>query len=113
VGCESRWEIFKAIERNARVESGGYSGLKDVNAANPEATANKDDHMDSFFMAETLKYLVMCIAMLPVRLTLRNPLRLQYLLYAEPSLIPLDEYVLNTEAHPFRIFNYTEPRDVH
>ncbi len=44
-----------------------------------------DDKMDSFFLAETLKYL--------------------YLLFSEPSLIPLDEYVFNTEAHPFRMFN--------
>ena len=38
--------------------------------------------MESFWLAETLKYF--------------------YLLYSEPSLISLDEWVLNTEAHPFR-----------
>lgn len=34
-------------------------------------------------MAETLKYF--------------------YLTFSEPSVISLDEWVLNTEAHPFRI----------
>ena len=38
--------------------------------------------MESFWLAETLKYF--------------------YLLYSEPSLISLDDWVLNTEAHPFR-----------
>lgn len=53
-----RWDIFKALERNSRVYTGGYSGLKDVNAYFPADDENKDDHMDSFFLAETLKYLV-------------------------------------------------------
>ena len=34
----------------------------------------------------------------------------QYLLFSEPSLISLDEYVFNTEAHPLRIFNATAAR---
>ena len=38
--------------------------------------------MESFWLAETLKYF--------------------YLLYSDPDLISLDEWVLNTEAHPFR-----------
>ncbi|KAK3400511.1 glycosyl hydrolase family 47-domain-containing protein [Sordaria brevicollis] len=40
------------------------------------------DSMESFWLAETLKYF--------------------YLLFAEPEVISLDEWVLNTEAHPFR-----------
>lgn len=39
--------------------------------------------MQSFFLAETFKYL--------------------YLLFSPPSLISLDEWVFNTEAHPLRI----------
>jgi mannosyl-oligosaccharide alpha-1,2-mannosidase len=38
--------------------------------------------MNSFWLAETLKYF--------------------YLLYSEPSLMSLDEWVFNTEAHPFK-----------
>ncbi|OAY81363.1 Mannosyl-oligosaccharide 1,2-alpha-mannosidase MNS1 [Ananas comosus] len=70
------WNIFQAFEKNSRIES-GYVGLKDVN------TGAKDNMMQSFFLAETLKYL--------------------YLLFSPPSLISLDEWVFNTEAHPLRI----------
>nr|GME16620.1 mannosyl-oligosaccharide 1,2-alpha-mannosidase MNS1-like isoform X1 [Ipomoea batatas] len=70
------WNIFQAFEKNSRVES-GYVGLKDVN------TGVKDNMMQSFFLAETLKYL--------------------YLLFSPPSVIPLDQWVFNTEAHPLKI----------
>ncbi|XP_024023578.1 mannosyl-oligosaccharide 1,2-alpha-mannosidase MNS1 isoform X1 [Morus notabilis] len=70
------WNIFQAFEKNSRIES-GYVGLKDVNSG------VKDNMMQSFFLAETLKYL--------------------YLLFSPPSLISLDEWVFNTEAHPIRI----------
>lgn len=40
------------------------------------------NEMESFWIAETLKY--------------------YYLLFAEPDVISLDEWVLNTEAHPFK-----------
>ncbi|KAJ0865392.1 putative mannosyl-oligosaccharide 1,2-alpha-mannosidase [Helianthus annuus] len=70
------WNIFLAFEENSRVES-GYVGLKDVN------TGVKDNMMQSFFLAETLKYL--------------------YLLFSPPSVISLDEWVFNTEAHPLKI----------
>lgn len=39
--------------------------------------------MQTFFLAETLKYL--------------------YLLFSPSTVIPLDEWVFNTEAHPVRI----------
>jgi len=40
--------------------------------------------METFWLSETLKYL--------------------YLLFSEDSLVPLDRYVFNTEAHPFPVF---------
>lgn len=46
-------------------------------------TGVKDNMMQSFFLAETLKYL--------------------YLLFSPPTVIPLDEWVFNTEAHPLKI----------
>ncbi|KAG5239449.1 hypothetical protein OIU76_012864 [Salix suchowensis] len=70
------WNIFQAFEKNSRIET-GYVGLKDVN------TGVKDDMMQSFFLAETLKYL--------------------YLLFSPSSVISLDEWVFNTEAHPLKI----------
>ncbi|XXG64424.1 hypothetical protein AAC387_Pa05g2381 [Persea americana] len=71
------WNIFQAFEKNSRIDS-GYVGLSDVN------TGGKDNMMQSFFLAETLKYL--------------------YLLFSPPSLVSFDEWVFNTEAHPLRIF---------
>ncbi|XP_068641552.1 mannosyl-oligosaccharide 1,2-alpha-mannosidase MNS1-like isoform X2 [Aristolochia californica] len=64
------WNIFQAFEKNCRVNNG-----------------DKDDTMQSFFLAETLKYL--------------------YLLFSPPTVISFDEWVFNTEAHPLRIV----PRD--
>ncbi len=61
-----------------QVDTGGYSGVVDVGVMPP----TKDDKMQSFWLAETLKYL--------------------YLLFSPPSTISLDEWVFNTEAHPFR-----------
>ena len=57
----------------------GYAGLKDVTVVPPE----KDNTMQSFWLAETLKYL--------------------WLIFASPDVISLDEWVLNTEAHPLPI----------
>ncbi|XP_075253941.1 mannosyl-oligosaccharide 1,2-alpha-mannosidase IA-like isoform X2 [Convolutriloba macropyga] len=72
------WEAAQAIERHCRKEA-GYSGLRDVTNANTAA----DDVQQSFFLAETLKYL--------------------YLLFSDDTLIPLDHWVFNTEAHPIPI----------
>ncbi|XP_043713221.1 mannosyl-oligosaccharide 1,2-alpha-mannosidase MNS1 isoform X2 [Telopea speciosissima] len=70
------WNIFQAFEKNSRIES-GYVGLKDVNSG------VQDNMMQSFFLAETLKYL--------------------YLLFSPDSVISFDEWVFNTEAHPLKI----------
>ncbi|KAE9609876.1 hypothetical protein Lal_00006344 [Lupinus albus] len=78
------WDIFQAFENNSRTET-GYVGLKDV------TTGDKDNMMQSFFLAETLKYL--------------------YLLFSPPSIISLDEWVFNTEAHPLRIVTRNDPHE--
>mmetsp|Transcript_22442 Transcript_22442/g.56300 ORF Transcript_22442/g.56300 Transcript_22442/m.56300 type:complete len:567 (-) Transcript_22442:36-1736(-) len=77
------WEVFRAIEKHCRVEN-GYVGLADVQ--NERSAA--DDFQQSFFLAETLKYL--------------------YLLFSPDLLLSLDEWVFNTEGHPLRVF---EPED--
>lgn len=66
------------LEKYCRVD-GGYSGIKDVYSV----PVQHDDVQQSFFIAETLKYLL--------------------LIFSDDSFIPLDQYVFNTEAHPFRI----------
>jgi mannosyl-oligosaccharide alpha-1,2-mannosidase len=71
------WKMFEAVVRATRAEFGN-SAIDSVLVAEP----NLHDEMESFWTAETLKYF--------------------YLLFAEPDVVSLDEWVLNTEAHPFR-----------
>ncbi|XP_054616896.1 mannosyl-oligosaccharide 1,2-alpha-mannosidase IA [Dunckerocampus dactyliophorus] len=72
------WEAVQALEQHCKME-GGYSGIRDVYAAKP----NHDDVQQSFFLAETLKYL--------------------YLLFSDDDHIPFDHWVFNTEAHPLPV----------
>uniref|UniRef100_A0A8C7ZLX0 alpha-1,2-Mannosidase n=1 Tax=Oryzias sinensis TaxID=183150 RepID=A0A8C7ZLX0_9TELE len=72
------WEAVQALERHCKVE-GGYSGVRDVYSSNPSL----DDVQQSFFLAETLKYL--------------------YLLFSEDDQLPFDHWVFNTEAHPLPV----------
>lgn len=71
------WNIFQAFEKHCRV-AGGYAGVKDVT----KLPVEHDDTMQTFYLAETLKYL--------------------FLLFGPDDVIPLDQFVLNTEAHPLR-----------
>ncbi|PRP89119.1 hypothetical protein PROFUN_01839 [Planoprotostelium fungivorum] len=75
---EIGWKIFQSIERYCKTPS-SYSGLLDVTSKE----GGQNNSMQSFFFAETLKYL--------------------YLLFSEKELLPLDEYVFTTEAHPLRV----------
>ncbi|CAI5493387.1 unnamed protein product [Closterium sp. Naga37s-1] len=72
------WEAFQAIQKHCRVEN-GYLGLLDASQNPPQ----KDDLQQSFFLAETLKYL--------------------YLLFSSDDVLPLNQWVFNTEAHPLKI----------
>uniref|UniRef100_A0AAY4DRT7 alpha-1,2-Mannosidase n=1 Tax=Denticeps clupeoides TaxID=299321 RepID=A0AAY4DRT7_9TELE len=74
------WEATQAIDKYCRV-SGGFSGVKDVYSSNP----TYDDVQQSFFLAETLKYL--------------------YLLFSGDDLLPLENWVFNTEAHPLPVLH--------
>lgn len=74
------WKIFEAFEKHTRIETGGHASLDSVEENPP----HKRDKMETFWLAETLKYL--------------------YLLFGDDDLIPLSEYVFNTEAHPLPIF---------
>ncbi|XP_071324165.1 mannosyl-oligosaccharide 1,2-alpha-mannosidase IA [Trachinotus anak] len=72
------WEAVQALEQHCKVE-GGYSGVRDVYALTP----NHDDVQQSFYLAETLKYL--------------------YLLFSDDDHLPFDHWVFNTEAHPLPV----------
>jgi mannosyl-oligosaccharide alpha-1,2-mannosidase len=74
------WEVFQAIERYCRTDA-GYGSLKDVRKTSGEP----EDKMESFFLAETMKYI--------------------YLLFdPETPIDLLHRHVFNTEAHPVRTF---------
>ncbi|KAG5937324.1 hypothetical protein E4U53_000030 [Claviceps sorghi] len=81
---ETAWTMFQAVEKATRAKF-GHAAVRDVTRAFEESTKedNQEDYMESFWFAETLKY--------------------YYLMFSPPDLVDLDEFVLNTEAHPFRL----------
>ncbi|OAV87248.1 hypothetical protein PTTG_29514 [Puccinia triticina 1-1 BBBD Race 1] len=72
------WRMFTSW-MEACVTEFGFANLEDVNAWPPM----RFDRQQSFVLAETFKY--------------------YYLLFSDPDLVSLDDYVFNTEAHPLRI----------
>ena len=74
------WSATQAIARHCRTGN-GFSGIRNTS----DVRSAKDDVQQSFFLAETLKYL--------------------YLIFSSDDLIPLSDWVFNTEAHPFPILS--------
>ena len=72
------WDMWTSIQSATDTEFGN-AAVMDVSTPSP----SKQDSMESFWMAETLKYF--------------------YLIFSTPDTISLDDYVFNTEAHPLRI----------
>lgn len=76
------WEMFKSFINYTEVDNkGGFTSLSNANVIPPKVK----DNMESFWLAETLKYM--------------------YLLFSPSDFMPLDKYVLNTEAHPLPRFD--------
>ena len=75
---EYGWKIFEAFEKYTKVEAGGYTSIDNVKSITHPGPRDK---MESFFLAETLKYL--------------------YLLFEdkEAENFDLTKWVINTEAH--------------
>lgn len=74
------WEIFKAFNKYSKTSS-GFASYNDV--TNTNLKSEQIDVMESFFFAETLKYL--------------------YLIFSDDSVLDLNKFVFNTEAHPLKI----------
>lgn len=72
------WEMFEAISKHTRTEFAN-AAIGDV----MKTPVERYDSMESFWLAETLKYF--------------------FLIFSDPEEISLDDFVFNTEAHPFRI----------
>ena len=76
------WDMFKSfMNYTAVADGGGFTSLTNANVIPPTTR----DNMESFWLAETLKYF--------------------YLLFSPNDLLPLDKVVLNTEAHPLPRFD--------
>ncbi|KAJ5172332.1 Mannosyl-oligosaccharide 1-2-alpha-mannosidase [Penicillium capsulatum] len=91
------WEMFKSFVRHTAVvedvsatdDSTATRRVKSFTSLGNANTvpAEKRDNMESFWMAETLKYF--------------------YLLFSDRDFISLEEHVFNTEAHPLPRFALT------
>ncbi|VDB99918.1 unnamed protein product [Peniophora sp. CBMAI 1063] len=80
------WNIFVALERETKTKS-GFASASMVD----RSPAQLKDSMPSFVLAETFKYL--------------------YLIFMD-DLVPLDQWVFNTEAHPLPVFSWTESEKI-
>lgn len=76
--------IFKAIKKYTKAPA-AFSAINDVN----QIPTQLSNDLESFAFAETLKYL--------------------YLTFADTATIDLDDWVFNTEAHPYIIDKTTGP----
>lgn len=84
---ELAWEMALAIHKHCQTESGGYSGILDVNVIPTE----KDDYQAINFFSQTVKYL--------------------YLIFTEKedkSLFPLNEWIFTTKGHPLPVYSTTK-----
>jgi len=75
-------KIWKALQKHCEVLTGGFTDVKYVTRPTPE----KMDKQESWFLAETLKYL--------------------WLTFQSDDVVPLEHYVFNTEAHPLQISKF-------
>jgi hypothetical protein len=77
--------IFNSFEQYTRVDTGGYTAIDDVTNVD---NVRPRDKMESFFLAETLKYF--------------------YLLFEndDSNEIDLTKWIFNTEAHLIPVFQF-------
>ncbi|CAB9523080.1 oligosaccharide 1,2-alpha-mannosidase [Seminavis robusta] len=83
------WEVFQSIEKYCRTGV-GYGTLSTVRSK----TDKPRDKMETFFLAETVKYMYL----------LQDP---------DTEVDVLHKHVFNTEAHPMRVFNVMDPAAFH
>ena len=83
---DAAWRIFQHIDKYTKTETAN-AAIRDVSGKNNgkgkggEVEVQLDNRMESFWLAETLKYF--------------------YAIFSEEHVLDLDKFVLNTEAHPF------------
>jgi mannosyl-oligosaccharide alpha-1,2-mannosidase len=82
---DAAWDMFTSIIQASETKL-AYAALADITYTREQLDKEniniQEDSMESFWMAETLKYF--------------------YLIFSEPDVVSLDEWMFNTEAHPFK-----------
>jgi len=73
--------MFQAIEKVSRTDIAA-AAIMDITVPPTEVEGMRMDSMESFWLAETLKYFYLC--------------------FEDFGVVSLDDFVLNTEAHPLR-----------
>tara|TARA_B110000211_G_scaffold208650_1_gene245389 strand:+ start:4929 stop:6152 length:1224 start_codon:yes stop_codon:yes gene_type:complete len=79
-------QIWGAIKKHCQLANGAFTDVRYVSRDTPQ----KLDKQESWFLAETLKYL--------------------WLTFQPDTILPLDEFVFNTEAHPINTMRATRFR---
>ncbi|KAF1998796.1 glycoside hydrolase family 47 protein [Amniculicola lignicola CBS 123094] len=73
------WDMFQAVKKYSTT---AFGNGQIVDVTDAQSGVTPEDKMESFWLAETLKYF--------------------YLIFSPHDMISLDEWVFNTEAHPFK-----------
>ncbi|KAF2196464.1 class I alpha-mannosidase [Delitschia confertaspora ATCC 74209] len=78
------WDMFTSIRKYSSTPfgNGQVNDITDTQVTEGWGGGGVEDKMESFWLAETLKYF--------------------YLIFSRTDMVSLDEWVFNTEAHPFR-----------
>ncbi|KAH7266478.1 hypothetical protein FSOLCH5_012612 [Fusarium solani] len=84
---EAAWRMWQAIT-DATETADAFAVISDVN----DRKSEKQDSMETFWLSETIKYF--------------------YLIFEDSEVLSLDEWVFNTEAHPFKRPKGQDPYEV-
>ncbi|KAL0940136.1 glycosyl hydrolase family 47 protein [Colletotrichum truncatum] len=97
---DTAWTMFQAIVKATETQY-AHSAIADVTV---DGETEKLDSMEVKFslLLSIFKSMVMLIRPCKQSFWLSETLKYFYLIFSPPDLISLDEFVLNTEAHPLR-----------
>lgn len=96
---DQAWAIFEAFDKHCRLASGGFATIRDVD----EVPTVHEDRMETFWIVCALSSLfhpsLRFIRLIIAHVSKAESLKYLYLIFSGPEVVPLDQYVLSTEAH--------------